>query len=73
MLYNYILLKVFTIKILCFRQFFNKKKVGASTCLWYIFVYFGRLGVIYDSQGPIGVQLGRGALTGSPPCFLLVT
>jgi hypothetical protein len=61
MCFNYTLLKVFNIK------------VRVSTCCGVVFVFFGQLGVIYDSQatnrrGPEGM----GVLTGSPPYFLLV-
>ncbi len=35
-------------------------------------MYSGRLGVIYDSQVTNRSAAGEGALTGSPPCFLLV-
>jgi hypothetical protein len=58
-------------KKLC-RRFFNQK-VRASTCFWWCFAYFGWLGVLYDSwMTNKSVARGKGALTGSPPFFLLV-
>ncbi len=61
MFYNHILFKVFINKKFRFRRFFPQKG-RASTYLWWYFVYLHWLG----GRG------GGGALTGSPPCFLLV-
>jgi hypothetical protein len=68
---NYILLKVFINKR-CFRRFLNQK-VKAYTCFWWLLVYSGQLGVIYDSQPTNRCSLeGVGVLARSPPSFLLV-
>ncbi len=60
----------FLFKKNCFRWFFNKKV--RDVCGGF-HAYSGQLGVIYDSQGTNrSTAGGRGALTGSPPCLLLV-
>jgi hypothetical protein len=72
MLKNYILLKVFYKKNAVLENFINLKVRAPPVCS-VIFVYFDRLGVIYDSQVTNMSAVGEGALVGSPspPCFLL--
>ncbi len=39
---------------------------------FYRLVYLGRLGVLHDSKATNRSAAGRPALTGSPPCVLLI-